>query len=122
MTIEQYCTECSTPEGEVAVPSAPPLVGGGVWPSDGIGESTEPSPTPILITEPEVVFSASASTPLPRTKTAGWLTDAARVVTATVRHVFSTSAALLRSGRLDFPVGSANYLERGLMRRDLHGL
>lgn len=40
-----------TPEGDVRVALLPLLVGGGEWRAHGVKESSEPSPTPVVVTE-----------------------------------------------------------------------
>ena len=56
-----------TPEGDVRVPLVPLLVGGGVWRTDGVKGSSEPSPTPVVDTEHMFVRVATMS----RTRTMG---------------------------------------------------
>lgn len=90
--------------------------------TDGAGESTELSPTPILITEQEVVFGTSAAVSLPRTKTTRRLTDATRVVVANLRRTFLTSTARPRPARRHYPPRSNGYLEHALMAREMHRL
>jgi hypothetical protein len=99
----------------------PPVVRGVVSRTDGVWESAEPSRTPILVTEQEVVFSTSAAVSLPRTKTTRRLTDATRVVAATVRRMFLTSTARPRPARRHYPPRSS-YLEHALMAREMHRL
>ena len=90
-------------------------------PKLGAGESAELSPTPILITEQEVVFSTSAAVSLPRTKTTHRLTDATGVA-ATLRRMFLASTARPRPARRHYPPRSGSYLERALMAREMHRL
>jgi hypothetical protein len=91
-------------------------------PELGAGENAELSPTPILITEQEVVFSTSAAVSLPRTKTIRRLTDATGVVAATLRQMFLASTARPRPARRHYPPRSGSYLEHGLMAREMHRL
>jgi hypothetical protein len=72
-------------------------------PELGAGENAELSPTPILITEQEVVFSTSAAVSLPRTKTIRRLNDATGVVAATLRQMFLASTARPRPARRHYP-------------------
>jgi hypothetical protein len=99
----------------------PPVVRGVVSRTDDVWESAEPSRTPILVTEQEVVFSTSAAVSLPRRKTTRRLTDAIRVVAATLRCMFLTSTARPRPARRHYPPRSS-YLEDALMAREMHRL
>jgi hypothetical protein len=99
----------------------PPVVRGVESRTDGVRESAEPSPTPILVTEQEVVFSTSAAVSSLRTKTTRRLTDATRVVAATLRRMFLTSTAHPRPARRHYPPRSS-YLEHALMAREMHRL
>jgi hypothetical protein len=98
-------------DGDAVVPSL----------TDGAGEGTELSPTPILITEQEVVFGTSAAVSLPRTKTTRRLTDVTRVVVANLRRIFLTSAARPRPARRHYPP-RYSFLEHALMAREMHRL
>src|ERR1700675_2853808 len=82
-----------TSDGDVVVPSL----------TDGARERTELSPTPILITEQEVVFGTSAAVSLLRKKTTRRLTDATRVVLANLRRIFLTSTGRPRPARRHYP-------------------
>jgi len=77
---------------------------------------------PVLVTEQEVVFSTSAAVSLPRTKTTRWLTEATRVVAATLRRMFMTPTARPRPARRHYPPRSSSYLEHALMAREMHRL
>ena len=57
-----------TPEGDVCVALLPRLVGGGVWRAHGVKESSEPSPTPVVVTE-RIGFWRVAT--MSRTRTVG---------------------------------------------------
>jgi hypothetical protein len=97
-----------------------PVVRGVASRTDGVWESAEPSRTPILVTEQEVVFSTSAAVSLPCTKTTRRMTGATRVV-ATLRRMFLTSTARPRPARRHYPPRSS-YLEHALMAREMHRL
>jgi hypothetical protein len=96
-----------------------PVVRGGVSLTDGVWESAEPSRAPILVTEQEVVFSTWAAVSLPRRKTTRRLTDATRVVAASLRRMFLTSTVRPRPARRHYPPRSS-YFEHALMAREMH--
>lgn len=89
--------------------------------ADGVGAGPQRSPTAILITEPEVVFSMSAAVPLQRTKTTRWLADATRVVAASMRRIFLTSTRGARPVRKHYPP-HYSYLERSRVAREMDRL
>ena len=109
------------PEGNVVGAPVPPLMGGEVSLTDGVGASPQLSPTPILITEPEVVFSTSAAVPLQRTKTTHWLPDATRVVAASMRRIFLTPTRGAGPARKHYPP-HYSYLERSRTAREMDRL
>lgn len=85
------------------------------------GDVAGPSPTPILITEQEVVFSTSAAVSLQRTRSTRWLTDATRIIAANLRGMFLTPTARPRPARRHYP-SRYSYLEHALMAREMERL
>ena len=104
------------PEGNVFVLSVPPLMGGEVSLTGGVGGNPRQSPTPTLVTEQEVAFSTSAAVPLPGTKTTHWLADATRVIAASLRRIFLTMGA--RAARKYYPP-PLSYVEQARMTREM---
>ena len=82
-----------TPEGDVRVPSVPPLVGGGVWRADGVKEGSEPSPTPVVVTERMFLRVATMSS----TRTVGRI--AVAIGTGIAALAISLTAADIASAR-----------------------
>lgn len=107
------------PERNVFVLSVPPLMGGEVSLTGGVGGNAQQSPTPTLITEQEVAFSTSAAVPLPRTKTTHWLADSTRVVAASLRPIFLTLGA--RPAHKYYPL-RLSFLEQPRMAREMYRL
>ena len=107
------------PERNVVVPSVPSLME--VSLTDEAGESPEPSPTLVLITEHEVLFSTSAAMSLQRRKNAHWWVDATRVVAASM-HRMSLIPAASPSPAPKYCPRRYGYLEVALMAREMDRL
>jgi len=77
------------------------------------------SPTPILITEQEVLFSTAAAVPVQPTTTRRWI-QATHVIAAGLHRMFLTTADT-RPARRHHPE-RFRYLEDALMAREMHRL
>jgi hypothetical protein len=108
--------------GDPVVPSVLPVIGRGVLLTGGVGEGVGRSPTPVLITEQEVVFSTSAALPVRRTKGTSWLTGQTRRIIAALRGMFLTAIAGARPARRHYPPRTNGYLEHSRMVRKLDRL
>ena len=78
------------------------------------------SPTPVLITEQQVLFSSAAAIPLPRSKTAHRLTDAIHVVAVAIRQIFTAATTDPRPGRRHYAMRSDGYLEHSRIAREMY--
>jgi hypothetical protein len=96
------------PDGEVLDPPVAPIAG-------------QLAPTPVLITEQEVLFSTAAALPLQPAKRARRLTQGTRIVAAAIRATFWTSTADPRPARQHYPERN-DYLERSRMSREMYRL
>ena len=105
-----------TPEGSQPA-SAPRGADGPTWPS-GNREGSNPSRSPILVTESEQVLGIPSTISLPRTKTARRLIGG-RVVAA-LRRGFLTAWELAHPIREYVSTGPESYFEAGLMKREQH--
>ena len=105
-----------TPEGSRSA-SVPRSADGPSWPS-GNGEGSNPSRSPIRVTESEQVLGIPSTISLPRTKTARRLSGG-RVVAA-LRSGFLTARQPAHPIREYVSTGPESYFESGLMKREQH--
>ena len=80
------------------------------------------SPSPVIITEREVLLStAAAAVPLEQPKTAHRFTDATHVLSTALRGMFLTSTADARPARRHYP-SRLEFLEHAAMSREMDRL